>query len=379
MNKLKIVIIVGGFLPSRLGGTEVATYHMARHLLKLGHEVHIITSFIPCLDRGLPRESVEDGIYIHRVRVIQERIIGFLSFFIGTLPLIRKINPDVVHAQNMLYALHAWLIKKLWKKPYVMYGRGSDVYLASRFDSLLYRLALKNADAVIAQTNDMKITMNKLCNREIVVIPNGVDLDRFDSLSRAESRHKLNISDKDKILLFVGSLKPVKGTRYLVEAMSIIGQKSNDIRLLVVGDGEERQMLEGLVAKLNLSQRVSFAGQVPNEVVPQYMVAADIFVLPSLSEGFPVTFLEAIASGLPIIATKVRGTPEIVAEGENGFLVSSQDSEKLAERILFLFENRELRERMGRNNREKARRYSWEDIAKKLEQVYTKAINVEKC
>jgi len=379
MNKLKIVIIVGGFLPSRLGGTEVATYHMARHLLKLGHEVHIITSFIPCLDRGLPRESVEDGIYIHRVRVIQKRIIGFLSFFIGTLPLIRKINPDVVHAQNMLYALHAWLIKKLWKKPYVMYGRGSDVYLASRFDSLLYRLALKNADAVIAQTNDMKITMNKLCNREIVVIPNGVDLDRFDSLSRAESRHKLNISDKDKILLFVGSLKPVKGTRYLVEAMSIIGQKSNDIRLLVVGDGEERQMLEGLVAKLNLSQRVSFAGQVPNEVVPQYMVAADIFVLPSLSEGFPVTFLEAIASGLPIIATKVRGTPEIVAEGENGFLVSSQDSEKLAERILFLFENRELRERMGRNNREKARRYSWEDIAKKLEQVYTKAINVEKC
>jgi len=188
----------------------------------------------------------------------------------------------------------------------------------------------------------------------------------------------LQLNEVDRILLFVGRLKPIKGVEYLIKAMGLI-QREGNMRLMIVGEGDERQELEKLIAKLKLTANISFQGHVPHHAIPQYMAAADMFILPSLSEGFPVTFLEAMASGLPIIATKVRGMPEIIIEGENGFLVPPQDPGKLAEKILLLLNNSELRERMAQNNREKARRYSWEDVTKKLEEVYIKALGVEKC
>ena len=118
-----------------------------------------------------------------------------------------------------------------------------------------------------------------------------------------------------------------KGVKYLIETLNIIKNKNKNIRLFIVGDGEEREYLEKLVKELTLEDYVRFIGKIPNERVLEYMVASDIFILPSLSEGFPVTFLEAMASGLPIITTNVRGLSEIIIDGENGFLVDPKSPE----------------------------------------------------
>ena len=114
---------------------------------------------------------------------------------------------------------------------------------------------------------------------------------------------------------------------------------------------------------------------VPNETVPEYMVASDVFVLPSLSEGFPTVILEAMASGIPIVATKVRGVPEIIKDGENGFLVEPRNSEEIAEKVLLLLNKDELRKRISEKNIEEVKRYHWESIAIRLEEVYFRVVS----
>jgi glycosyltransferase involved in cell wall biosynthesis len=274
-----------------------------------------------------------------------------------------------VHVQTIFLALSGLLIKKFLHKPYLVYGRGSDVYFPWKFKNIISKQILKNADGVIVLTEDMKREIQKICNREVFVIPNGIDLEKFENLSKEDLRSKLEITN-GKIIVFVGGLRPVKGVGYLIEAMKTIIDKNKNTRLFIVGDGVERQDLENLVKKLDLQKCVNFIGKVSNEEVPEYIVASDVFVLPSLSEGFPVTVVEAMASELPIVATNIRGLREIIKDGENGFLVEPKNPEQIAEKVLLLLEDDELRARISRNNKEKAKQYSWENIVERLEEIY---------
>jgi len=229
---------------------------------------------------------------------------------------------------------------------------------------------LKNAGDVIALTEDMKNEMQKFCDRDILVIPNGIDLEVFKDLSRETARTRLKIGDNASVILFIGRLHSVKGVRYLIKSIKIVKNNNRDVRLFLVGDGEERIYLENLVKDLVLDDYVRFIGAVPNEEVPEYMVAADVFVLPSLSEGFPVVILEAMASGLAIITTRVGGLPEIIKNKENGFLVEPKNPEEIAERILLLLEDDALREEISRNNLKIVGEYTWEGVVGRLERVY---------
>lgn len=361
---MKIAILTPLFPPKHLAGLEIAAYNIAKHLAEK-HEVHVITTF----DKGLLKESVEEDFYIHRVKTSKIPILRTISYYIKSFFAVKKINPDIVHVQTVFLALSGLLIKKFLHKPYVVYGRGSDVYLPWRFKNLISKSILKNADAVIVLTEDMKREIQKIWNRNVFVVPNGINLERFENLSKKDLRSKIEIKE-EKVIMFVGSLRPVKGVKYLIEAMKITADKNKNMRLFIVGDGEERKYLENLVRNLNIERYVTFVGKVPNEKVPEYMAASDVFVLPSLSEGFPVTVVEAMASGLPIVATNIRGLPEIIKNGENGFLVKPESPIEIAEKVLLLLEDDELRERISRNNKGKAKEYSWEAIIGKLERVY---------
>lgn len=363
---MKIAILTPLFPPKHLAGLEIAAYNIAKHLAKRSHEVHVITS----LDKGLPKESAEENFYIHRFKTSKIPILRTVSYYMNSFVTVKKINPDIVHIQTIFLALSGLLIKKFLHKPYVVYGRGSDVYFSWRFKNLISKPILKNADAVIALTEDMKREVQKIYDREVFVIPNGIDLERFENLSKEVSRKRLKIKEAEKIIIFVGGLRPVKGVKYLIEAMKIVMDKNENTSLFIVGDGEERGYLESLVRNLNIERYVTFIGKVPNEDIPEYMVASDVFVLPSLSEGFPVTVVEAMASGLPIVATNVRGLPEIIKSGEKGFLVESKNANEIAEKVLLLLEDDVLRERISKNNREEVKKYSWENVVEKLEGVY---------
>lgn len=292
---------------------------------------------------------------------------------INSARLLKKINPDIIHSQHIEFGKDIFFLYKLLRKPYVIWARGSDVnFLFINKINFMLKQTLKNADAVISLTDDMKKKIKKIHDREIFVIPNGIDLNVFEGLSKEELRKKFGLNKTEKIILYVGRLLHIKGLIYLIEAVKNINEKNK--RLLLVGYGDDRKHLENLVKKLKIENIVTFVGKVPNKEVFEYMVASDVLVLPSLSEGFPNVILEAMASGLPIIATKVGGIPKIVNNEVNGFLVDPKNPTQIVETLLQLFKDEKLREKISDNNKIEAKKYSWESVINDLEKVYNKII-----
>lgn len=356
------------FPPKWLGGVEIATQNIARNLALLGNDVHIITS----LDKGLKKESVENGFFLHRIFYFRIKFLGVIYFWLKCLFLLKKIKPQVAHSQTIQMALPCFLAKKLFNTPYIVYCHGSDVYLPWKFKKIISKLVLENAEVVVVLTESMKkeIELFGFNIRNISIISNGINLKEFDNLSKIDIRMELKIKENEKVIIFVGSLKVVKGIKYLIEAMNIIRKRGIEVKLLLIGDGEQKKELEILVEKLNLKENVDFIGRIDNKEIPKYMIASDILVLPSLSEGLPVVILEAMASGLPILATKVGGLHEIIENNENGFLVEPKNSEQIVEKILYLFSNDGIKKSIFFNNKEKAKNYSWDLVIEELVKVY---------
>ena len=140
------------FPPHVLGGTEIATYYMAEHLAKRGHDVHIITTLI---DKSV-ENCYEKGFHIHRIPQIQIPVIGLIIFWVETFRTIKKIGPDLVHVQSFNIAINALISKKLLKIPYVVWGQGSDIYLPHWFTKLISKTLIKNADCAIALEKNMQ-------------------------------------------------------------------------------------------------------------------------------------------------------------------------------------------------------------------------------
>jgi N-acetyl-alpha-D-glucosaminyl L-malate synthase BshA len=369
---LRIVILVYLFPPKWLAGTEIATYNTAKYLARRGHEVHVITSW----DEGLPKESFEEGFYVHYIHTPRLKIGGYTLYVLKELLLIKQLNPDIVHAQGIPRGVACVLAKKLLNIPCVVGGQGSDVYQPWKYKKVISKFVLGNADALIALTDHMKQKMIEILGRErddIFVIPNGIDHEFFSSYLRKQGHATLEpVNNKEKVILYVGRLEPVKGVRYLVQAVRIlINRGFRNMKLLIVGDGSEKRYLEELVKKLGLEDYIVFVGRVSHDKIPEYMASADLLVLPSLSEGFGIVIVEAMAMGLPVIASRVGGLPWIIKDGENGFLVEPRNPRDIAEKIILLLTNDDLRVYMSRRNIEKAREYGWENIIKRLEKVYT--------
>lgn len=358
---MKIAIVSLLFPPKSIAGTEIASYNLAKNLSKRGHEIHVITS----KEEGLSKFDNRDGFYVHRLIFPQVRFLGLILFSVQVFLCLRKINPQIVHIQKTEMGIPGFLAKKILKKRYIVYCRGSEVYFPWQFKDLISKVVFANASAVIALTKHMKMELRKNYNVEIFVIPNGIDLKKFLNIQKEDTT-----SNGEKIVLYVGSLRPVKGVKYLIEAMRIVIKNKPDTKLVIVGDGTEREQLEMLVRSLKLGRYIKFVGMVPNENVPEYMISSDIFVLPSLSEGFPNVILEAMASGLPIICTEVGGMREIIKEGENGFMVSTKNIEELSEKVLMLLQDDELRKNISKNNKIAVKKYDLENVVERIEKIY---------
>jgi N-acetyl-alpha-D-glucosaminyl L-malate synthase BshA len=363
---MKIVILTSMFPPSHIGGAEIAAQNVAGSLVAKGHNVSVVTSY----SKGLPKHYNENGFSVNRIYYPKIRYLGMAIFWIRCLLIIRRINPDIVHCQTTHMGMPGFIYKKIYKKPYVVWCQGFDVYFPWRFKKIISRMIFGDADAVIGLTEDMKKEMQKNCNKDVFIIPEGISLKKFEGFSKTFFRKKFGIKGSEKVIIFVGSLKPVKGVKYLVDAFKIVIKKNPRAKLFLIGDGPEKQDLKNIIKKNSLEKKVNFIGKIANQKVSEYLTVADIFVLPSLSEGFGIVNLEAMACGLPIIATRVGGVPEIVKDGENGFLVEPKNAEQIAEKILYLLSNDEDIKCISTKNKEKVKDYSWDLIVDKLVKVY---------
>jgi glycosyltransferase involved in cell wall biosynthesis len=210
---------------------------------------------------------------------------------------------------------------------------------------------------------------------KIAVIPNAVELERYataPALAGDSVRTRHGVSPDAVLLGAVARLSPQKGLSYLIDALPAIVAQQPRVQVLLVGDGPLRAALEAQATALGVRDRVHFAG--PQEDVPSYLRAMDLFVLPSLFEGLPLAVLEAMAAALPVVATAVDGTPEAVEDGVTGRLVPPRDAAAFAETVLDLLRDPAAQARMGAAGRARANEFSVEALVDHVSSVYAEVL-----
>jgi glycosyltransferase involved in cell wall biosynthesis len=285
---------------------------------------------------------------------------------------VAEFQPDLI--------LAAWAYPDGWAAielaheaglPAVLKVHGSDILTLARVAGRQDRTAeaVRRADAVIAVSRDLASNVIQMgadpCR--VTVIYDGVDGQRFSPGDRRDSRSRLRIAGADPILLFVGNLVPVKGVDILIDACSQLSRQGRKYRCFVIGQGPLRSALQRRILQSGLKDRVTLVGAVPHATLPDWYRAADLFVLPSYSEGVPCVLLEAAACRTPYVATCVGGIPEI-AHLNRGRLVVPGDSGALACAIVQM-----LSEPSSTGPRSSLPR-SHDDAAREMETVFEHAV-----
>jgi len=288
-------------------------------------------------------------------------------FLIKTLRVSK--GADVLHANWIYIGLIAWVIKVVRGIPFIVTLRGSDVQRSQkgRVFRFLSLWILKHAAAVTTVNQDLKQW----------VIDQGIPRDRVNFIRNGVDLFPEKKIEKDSTichLLFVGSLIPRKGVEYLIEALSQLIQEEHVFFLTIVGEGPEEERLKNQVDEYGLNDDVRFIGTIPPDQISECLSRMDCLVLPSLWEGTPNVVLEAMACGLPIVASDLPGIREMVTPDLNGLLFHAQDVDGLAKMLLKIILDQALRKRMGKKGREMIVNMGldWQKTALHYREVYQK-------
>ncbi|WP_449462750.1 glycosyltransferase family 4 protein [Tardisphaera miroshnichenkoae] len=365
------VTLVNSFYHPWRGGEEVHCKNLAEGLVSRGHEVDVYCSSLPLP----PGDRVTNGVRVHGHRTLG------LFFGVPICPslffsLVRS-RGDVIQVEfpNPAFALAAGFAGKLTRRPVVLtYHNDLPAVtplagLLAYIHDLLALAYFKSFSALVATTSVYPKGSRVLSRLQYVVIRNGVDVKKFRPGRRAD------------YFLFVAAMgrwHRYKGLDVLLDAYKLYLQAGGRRPLYVVGEGSQRPSYEAKAESLGLKS-VKFLGDVPDEFLPQVYSSAYAYVSASVdrSEGFGLTVLEAMASGLPVIATNVGGLPELVKDGVNGFLVSPRDPRSLADAMVRL-DDEGVAAQMGLRGREMAERMTWDAMVSSYEQLYSTLIGVSR-
>jgi glycosyltransferase involved in cell wall biosynthesis len=346
-------------------GAGNASANIARLLVRLGNEVVVVTAGFG----GLPQEETVDGVRILRGPATRKRVdrstaLEQVVFILGAsyrcLGLMRRFRPQATLAFfGLPSGAVAWFLKWIFGIPYVVSLRGGDVPGFRPYDFWLYhriavpflRVIWHGAEAVIANSRGLRDLAAAFDSSvEIPIIPNGVDTELFT----AEGRDWRSTG-----ILSVGRVVHQKGLDLVMMALRELTDLAWEWR--IVGDGPQVAYLKETLTREGLEERVEFLGWAgAAELAAEYR-RASLFVFPSRHEGMPNALLEAMASGLPVIASRIAGNEELVVHDETGLLVPPDDPEALREEMRRLLVNESARERMGRAARRRVETdFRWE-------------------
>jgi len=402
---MKILFVQNRFYPA-IGGAERHTYLLSKYLAKKGHEVTVYTTtslskddvlsialsppfFVkPKTKTNLPKEEF---IEIFTVKRFDMRL-RFWSF--NWIPeMFKKLKAtahefDIIHAHgyHISSSLAGCYYAKKCKKPFILTAHdliipddlSLDAKLLKRaYDKTFGKFLLKNSTKLIALTEDhiQQYTERGGEPGKIRIIPNAIELDKYKNKnSNQNTLDKYGIDKKDKVLLFVGRIDEYKGVQDIIEALPAISAEYTDIKLVVVGrDYGYKGELEKLRDKLNVRDKVIFAGSVPEKELIELYRRADIFILPSRMEGFGIVLLEAMASGILCIAYSIPSVRKVIKNNENGVLVKNE--KELQDKILYYLGNIEERRRIEANALKYVEKYDIKNVINSIEKVYEEALN----
>jgi len=361
---------------------RTVVYGLANHLVDKGYIVSIIH---PCTNKNnIPTSDNIDIIPLPSLFLpkINYTLPSFYKQYNILSSLIKKNKYDIVQACAYVYltSIAPIFIKNKFKIPIILtidafpglsweYGNVFIDSIAKLYTYSLGKFILNSYDKLIFLYNnlskeaiDFGIPIEK-----IHIIPNGIYFKQFNLKNNNDLKYQLGIKDDEKVLLFVGRLALVKRVDILIEITKRLLKKGFHIKTIIVGEGPYRMKYEKLAE--SVKDKVIFVGAVPHDNIYEYFAIADVFVLPSLSEGLPTVLLEAGANSKPSVASKVGGIPDIIIHGRTGFLANPKDVDSFVHYVKLLLSDEELSKNMGQNAYKHVREnFAWESIIKKYEE-----------
>lgn len=295
-----------------------------------------------------------------------------LRWVLNCCSLVRREGVSLIHAHEFRANAFGTLVARLCCIPIVATVHGKNYYPDRAKRRIAYRWVSRSA-RMVAVSHDLRQFLAEEIGvppNRVSVIHNGVDPNKgLSAEQRSQLRSELGIQEGDFVLGVVGSLYEVKGHLYLLDAFKEVLRSYPNTKLLVIGQGDLEEALKSKAVEWKIERHVSFLG-LRNDV-PRLLSALDIFVLPSLSEGLSIALSEAMSAGIPVIASNVGGNPEIIVDGETGYLVPSRDAKALAVRILDLMADPSRQKSFGHRGRERvAKKFSTACMLEQYQALY---------
>lgn len=295
--------------------------------------------------------------------------LSYISSVFALRKVLKQFQPDILHAHYISsYGFIGALAN--YKKAFYVSVWGRDIFqfpLLGSINKKIVDFTLKRADVICSTSHIMAEETNKYTDKKIHVTPFGVDLEKFKPLSVVKEK------EEEIVIGTVKALSDKYGIGDLIKAFASIHAKNKNTKLLIVGDGPQRDEYEQLAQQLGIQHATSFTGRVPNDVVPNYINGMDIFAVPSTedSESFGVAAVESMACGVPVVVSNVGGLPEVILEGKTGYVVPKENPKELAAAIELLMNDKDERKKMGQAGIEHVKaHYNWLDNAEGMLKLY---------
>ncbi len=360
------------------GGVTAHVVHLAEQFRQRGHDVHIVA---PSSDDETEPDVLANA-DVHRIgRVVAipangsvARITLSLRAYLQAKTLLRAEQFDLVHLHEpMMPALPLTVLRHSQTTNIGTFHASRTSPLAYFYAKPIIQPFFKKLHGHIAVSEAARDFVGEYFPADYRIIPNGIDYARFSTPLPPLERFR----DGRLNVLFVGRLEKRKGLRFLLRAWQQVHAAFPDSRLIVVGDGRPREGYRRFAERQGWTEQdVHFAGYVSSADLPRYYQAADIFCAPSTGqESFGIVLLEAMASGVPIVASAIPGYRDVVTNGVEGLLVEPKQSESIAHALIGLLGKPELRQRLAATGRETARHYDWPSIAARVLEYYAEVLD----
>ncbi|MBH42314.1 MAG: glycosyl transferase family 1 [Chloroflexi bacterium] len=375
------------------GGMNVYVRKVAVELGKLGMQVDIYTRYHGDSDNSV--EYLADKVRIIHINaghphLAKNQIYDHLEEFTrNTIAYARSenIEYDLVQSHYWLSGRVGQLLSESWDIPHVttfhtladakVRSRSGEHEPEVRFES--ENNIIKSADLVVAFTDHERQLMARYHNVDplkVEVIPCGVDTDLFNPIDRNVAKEKLGIT-ASRVALYVGRIEPLKGLEILIRAVTQIHSDEGLSLIIVGGDpdaDEEIIRLKQIILALRMESSISFIGAVDQQELPLYYNASDVLVIPSYYESFGLVALEAMACGIPVIASRVGGLPTTVKDSKTGYLVPWRCPDPFADKLQIILNNQSIHDAMSRSAIELSLQMKWSKVAEDLAEAYATLI-----
>ncbi|MCD4729548.1 MAG: glycosyltransferase family 4 protein, partial [Bacteroidales bacterium] len=374
------ILLINYEFPPLGAGASTATYHIGKELVAMGHDISVLTSGY----KGITGFHFKEGMHVYRCPALRKKksesnIIEMMSFVISAFILLpwiiikRKTKGVIVFFSFPCGPLGLWA-NILFGIPYIISLRGGDVPgNEKRLDRIhnilkpLRKIIYKKSKAVVANSHGLKKLAQKADSFPMSVIPNGIDSYFFKPLETDNEQKKIHF-------IFTGRLSEQKNLFYMFEQFASLKKISKkNLMIHMAGDGPLKGKLEIFAKDLGISDNIVWYGWVNKNRILKLYQKADCFVNPSFCEGMPNSVLEAMACGLPVLASNVPGNNDIVFDGENGFLFNLDDHRKIKDSLNMIIENPNICSKLGKNARKRIKdEFSWNKAADAYSGIFNK-------